>query len=49
MKLPTPRLPASLGRQFGLFWGGQTVSNVGDRITVFVVPTVMIFVCNIDG
>lgn len=44
MKLPTPRLPASLGRQFGLFWGGQTVSNVGDRITIFVVPTVMIFV-----
>ncbi|NRQ38589.1 MFS transporter [Nonomuraea sp. NN258] len=38
------RLPASLGRQFNLFWAGQTVSLVGDRITVFVVPTMMIFV-----
>lgn len=38
------RLPASLGREFNLLWCGQTVSNVGDRITVFVVPTVMIFV-----
>src|SRR5256886_3781436 len=44
MKLATPRLPASLGRQFGLFWGGETVSNVGDRITICVVPTVMVFV-----
>jgi MFS family permease len=37
------KLPASLGRQFNLFWAGQTISTVGDRITVFVVPTVMIF------
>ncbi|MEV7007053.1 MFS transporter [Streptosporangium sp. NPDC051022] len=37
------RLPVSLGREFNLFWGGQTVSLVGDRITVFVVPTLMIF------
>ncbi|WP_219459890.1 MFS transporter [Nonomuraea rhizosphaerae] len=37
------RLPESLGRQFNLYWGGQTVSLVGDRITVFVVPTLMIF------
>src|SRR5436305_716761 len=44
VKLRTPRLPGSLGRQFGLVWGGQTVSNVGERITIFVVPTVMIFV-----
>lgn len=36
--------PASLGREFNLFWSGQTVSTIGDRITVFVVPTVMIFV-----
>ncbi|MEO5877694.1 MAG: MFS transporter [Streptosporangiaceae bacterium] len=33
----------SPGREFHLFWAGQTVSLVGDRITVFVVPTVMIF------
>lgn len=33
----------SLGRSFNLFWTGQAVSNVGDRITIFVVPTVMIF------
>ncbi|NUO60352.1 MAG: MFS transporter [Hamadaea sp.] len=32
----------SLGRQFNLLWAGQTVSNVGDKITLFVVPTVMI-------
>lgn len=34
----------SLGRQFNLFWGGQAVSLVGDRVTIFVVPTLMIFV-----
>ncbi|MEZ0089272.1 MFS transporter [Streptacidiphilus sp. EB129] len=39
-----PRLPVSLGRGFTLFWIGQTVSMVGDRVTVFVVPTLMIFV-----
>ncbi|BFV55479.1 hypothetical protein KCMC57_up05830 [Kitasatospora sp. CMC57] len=39
-----PRRPVSLGRGFNLYWFGQTVSTVGDRITVFVVPTVMIFV-----
>ncbi|WP_290863478.1 MFS transporter [Hamadaea sp.] len=33
----------SLGRQFNLYWSGQAVSNIGDRITIFVVPTVMIF------
>jgi MFS family permease len=33
----------SSGREFRLFWAGQTVSLVGDRVTVFVVPTVMIF------
>ncbi|MEW9552312.1 MFS transporter [Nonomuraea sp. NPDC050783] len=38
------RPPRSLGRQFNLYWGGQTVSLVGDRITVFVIPTLMIFV-----
>ncbi|HCT78497.1 MAG TPA: hypothetical protein DGT23_18345 [Micromonosporaceae bacterium] len=44
MKRPALRLPASLGREYNLFWAGQAVSNVGDRITIFVVPTVMIFV-----
>ncbi|HEY9373750.1 MFS transporter [Streptomyces sp.] len=37
------RLPVSLGPEFNRFWLGQTVSTVGDRITVFVVPTLMIF------
>ncbi len=31
-----------LGRDFNLLWLGQSVSNVGDKINVFVVPTVMI-------
>ncbi|MFF1868888.1 MFS transporter [Streptomyces sp. CB03911] len=39
-----PRRPVSLGGGFNLFWAGQTVSTVGDRVTVFVVPTLMIFV-----
>lgn len=33
---------AGLGREFNLLWAGQTVSNVGDKINLFVVPTVMI-------
>jgi MFS family permease len=37
------RRPGSLGRGFDLFWTGQTVSMVGDRVTLFVVPTLMIF------
>jgi MFS family permease len=32
-----------LGREFNLLWAGQSVSNVGDRITLFVVPAVLIF------
>ena len=35
--------PASLGRPFTIFWTGQTVSMVGDQLTLFVVPTLMIF------
>jgi MFS family permease len=35
--------PASLGRPFTVFWTGQTVSMVGDQLTLFVVPTLMIF------
>ncbi|MFF8609562.1 MFS transporter [Streptomyces sp. NPDC015346] len=38
-----PWRPVSLGPEFNRFWVGQSVSTVGDRITVFVVPTVMIF------
>ncbi|RAJ41835.1 putative MFS family arabinose efflux permease [Kitasatospora sp. SolWspMP-SS2h] len=38
------RSPEQLGRAFNLFWFGKSVSNVGDRVTVFVVPTLMIFV-----
>ena len=37
------RLPANLGRGFNLFWTGQTVSMAGDKVTVFVVPALMIF------
>lgn len=33
-----------LGRQFGLLWTGQSVSLVGDKVTLFVIPTLMIFV-----
>lgn len=35
--------PTSLGRPFTIFWTGQTVSMVGDQLTLFVVPTLMIF------
>jgi MFS family permease len=35
--------PISLGRPFTIFWTGQTVSMVGDQLTLFVVPTLMIF------
>jgi MFS family permease len=36
--------PARLGREFNLLWAGQTVSNIGDKISIFVVPTLMILV-----
>jgi MFS family permease len=40
----TPERPTgSLGRSFNLIWAGQSVSMIGDRITIFVVPTLMIF------
>jgi MFS family permease len=32
-----------LGREFNLLWAGQTVSYLGDRVTLFVVPTAMVF------
>ncbi|MFG2041120.1 MFS transporter [Dactylosporangium sp. NPDC048998] len=36
--------PVRLGREFNLLWAGQTVSNIGDKISIFVVPTLMILV-----
>lgn len=39
-----PSAPKSLGRDFGLLWAGQSASYLGDRITLFVVPTLMVFV-----
>jgi MFS family permease len=38
-----PRGAGSLGRPFTIFWTGQTVSMIGDQLTLFVVPTLMIF------
>lgn len=32
-----------LGSQFSLLWTGQSVSMVGDKITAFTVPTLMVF------
>src|SRR5262245_47020581 len=32
-----------LGRDFNLLWAGQTVGYLGDRVTLFVVPTAMVF------
>jgi len=40
---PAPRgLARGLGRDFNLLWLGQSVSNIGDRVNLFVVPTIMI-------
>jgi MFS family permease len=35
-------ITVKLGRQFNLLWAGQSVSLIGDKITIFAVPTVMI-------
>jgi MFS family permease len=32
-----------LGRDFRLLWTGQSVSYVGDRVTLLVIPTVLVF------
>jgi hypothetical protein len=34
---------ARLGRDFHLLWAGETVSHVGDRVTLVVVPAMMVF------
>jgi len=33
-----------LTREFHLLWVGETVGHVGDRVTLFTIPTVMVFV-----
>src|SRR6185436_17325528 len=40
MSEPTAKI--RLGREFNLLWTGQSVSLIGDKINLFVVPTVMI-------
>jgi MFS family permease len=40
---PGPRA-GRLGRDFHLLWVGETISHVGDRVTLFVVPAVLVFV-----
>ena len=37
---PTSKL--RMGREFNLLWTGQSVSFIGDKINLFVVPTIMI-------
>jgi MFS family permease len=32
-----------LSRDFHLLWAGETVGHIGDRVTLFVVPTVLVF------
>jgi MFS family permease len=39
---PARGFARGLGREFNLLWLGQSVSNIGDRINIFVVPTIMI-------
>ncbi|MFL6110790.1 MAG: MFS transporter [Catenulispora sp.] len=39
---PEPGGRLGLGRQFKLLWAGQSVSYIGDKVNVFVVPAVMI-------
>jgi MFS family permease len=38
----TDRTGAGLGREFNLLWTGQSVSFIGDRITLLVVPAVVV-------
>jgi MFS family permease len=36
-------VPAGLGRDFNLLWAGQSGSELGDKITLLVVPAVVVF------
>src|SRR5258705_13844625 len=35
--------PTTLSRDFHLLWAGETVGYIGDRVTLFVVPALMVF------
>lgn len=37
-----PEERGGLGREFNRLWLGQSVSNIGDKINTFVIPTIMI-------
>jgi MFS family permease len=43
MSRPRTGVPASLGRDFHLLWTGHTASFLGDRVTLLVVPAVLVF------
>ena len=39
-----PEVDPPGARDFRLLWTGQSVSYFGDRVTMFVIPTVVVFV-----
>jgi MFS family permease len=45
MNVKQPRLNR-LSRDFHLLWTGETIGHIGDRITLFVIPAVMVFMLN---
>jgi MFS family permease len=40
---PVDGVPVGLGRDFNLLWAGQSGSEVGNRVTLLVVPAVVVF------